>query len=65
MVLLDAFRARAGHDRRWSPTIIASPSNRMKPGVSVHFSDGPGGADRSVMRGRVRDRLRRHQLRCS
>jgi 2-polyprenyl-6-methoxyphenol hydroxylase-like FAD-dependent oxidoreductase len=52
MVLLDAFRARAGHDRLvTNHHCIAVEQDET--GVSVHFSDGPGGADRSVMRGRV------------
>jgi 2-polyprenyl-6-methoxyphenol hydroxylase-like FAD-dependent oxidoreductase len=52
MVLLDAFRARAGHDRLvTNHHCIAVEQDET--GVSVHFSDGPGGADRSVVRGRV------------
>ena len=52
MVLLDAFRARAGRD--------AIVTNRHclgveqdENGVTVTFSDGPGGADRFIVRGSV------------
>ena len=61
MALLDAFRARAGSDRvvtNHHCTGVEQDSS----GVSVHFSDGPGGAqphDRARPR---RDRLRRHQF---
>jgi 5-methylphenazine-1-carboxylate 1-monooxygenase len=52
MVLLDAFRARAGSDRLLTShhcTGVEQDESR----VSVHFSDGPGGGHRSTMRGRV------------
>jgi 2-polyprenyl-6-methoxyphenol hydroxylase-like FAD-dependent oxidoreductase len=52
MVLLDAFVARAGHDRLTaSHHCIAVEQDQS--GVSVSFSDGPGGAKRSTVRGRV------------
>jgi 5-methylphenazine-1-carboxylate 1-monooxygenase len=51
-VLLDAFRARAGHDRLHTSHHCASVE-QDESGVSVHFSDGPGGASRSTIRGRV------------
>jgi 5-methylphenazine-1-carboxylate 1-monooxygenase len=52
MVLLDAFCARAGHDRLLtSHHCIAVEQDET--GVSAHFSDGPGGANRSTVRGRV------------
>src|SRR5437588_7549549 len=52
MVLLDAFRARAGHDR------IATNQHCLgveqdDAGVAVTFSDGPNGAARSTVRRRV------------
>jgi 2-polyprenyl-6-methoxyphenol hydroxylase-like FAD-dependent oxidoreductase len=52
MVLLDAFRARAGHDRL-NTNHHCTGVEQDESGVSVHFSDGPGGATRSVVRGRV------------
>jgi 5-methylphenazine-1-carboxylate 1-monooxygenase len=52
MVLLDAFRARAGHDRLLANHHCIAVE-QDEAGVSVHFSDGPGGANRSVVRGRV------------
>src|SRR6202161_3671949 len=51
-VLLDAFRSRAGHDRLLA-THHCIAVEQDEAGVSVHFSDGPGGANRSVVRGRV------------
>jgi 2-polyprenyl-6-methoxyphenol hydroxylase-like FAD-dependent oxidoreductase len=52
MVLLDAFRARAGRDR-----IITHHHclgvEQDEAGVAVTFSDGPGGPARSTVRGRV------------
>ena len=52
MVLLDAFRARAGTDRLLTNQhCIGVEQNES--GVSVGFSDGPGGANRSFVRGRV------------
>jgi 5-methylphenazine-1-carboxylate 1-monooxygenase len=52
MVLLDAFRARAGHDRL-STNYHCIAVEQDETGVSVHFSDGPGGANRSTIGGRV------------
>jgi 5-methylphenazine-1-carboxylate 1-monooxygenase len=52
MVLLDAFRARAGHDRL-STNHHCVAVEQDESGVSVHFSDGPGGAGRSTVRGRA------------
>jgi 5-methylphenazine-1-carboxylate 1-monooxygenase len=52
LALLDAFRARAGDDRlRTGQHCVGVEQDET--GVSVHFSDGPGGANRSVVRGRV------------
>jgi 5-methylphenazine-1-carboxylate 1-monooxygenase len=51
-VLLDAFRSRAGHDR-FSTNHHCIAVEQDETGVSVHFSDGPGGAHRSIIRGRV------------
>jgi 2-polyprenyl-6-methoxyphenol hydroxylase-like FAD-dependent oxidoreductase len=52
MVLLDAFRARAGGDR-----LIVNHHcvavEQDEAGVSVTFSDGPNGANRSIVRGRA------------
>jgi 2-polyprenyl-6-methoxyphenol hydroxylase-like FAD-dependent oxidoreductase len=52
MILLDAFVARAGADRLSinHHCIAVEPDDS---GVSVHFSDGPGGASRSTNRGRA------------
>src|SRR5256885_1247791 len=52
MVLLDAFRARAGHDRL-STNHHCVAVEQDASGVSVHFSDGPGGSCRSTKRGRA------------
>src|SRR6202045_3534823 len=52
MLLLEAFRARAGHDRL-STNHHCIAVDQDEGGVSVHFSDGPGGQDRSIVRGRV------------
>ena len=52
MVLLDAFRARAGSDRL-NTNHHCTGVEQDESGVRVHFSDGPGGASRSTMRGRV------------
>jgi 2-polyprenyl-6-methoxyphenol hydroxylase-like FAD-dependent oxidoreductase len=50
MALRDAFRARAGADRLvTNHHCIAVEQDET--GVSVHFSDGPGGANRSTVRG--------------
>jgi 5-methylphenazine-1-carboxylate 1-monooxygenase len=52
MALRDAFRARAGSDRLiTNHHCIAVEQDTT--GVSVHFSDGPGGANRSTVRGRA------------
>jgi 5-methylphenazine-1-carboxylate 1-monooxygenase len=52
MVLLDAFRARAGADRlRTSHHCTAVEQDET--GVTVHFSDGPGGANRTTVHGGV------------
>jgi 5-methylphenazine-1-carboxylate 1-monooxygenase len=52
MVLLEAFRARAGQDRlNTNRHCVAVEQDET--GVSVHFSDGPAGTDRSIVRGRV------------
>jgi 5-methylphenazine-1-carboxylate 1-monooxygenase len=52
MVLLEAFRSRAGHDR-----IVTNRHclgvEQDENGVTVTFSDGPGGAGRFTVRGRV------------
>ncbi len=52
MVLLDAFRARAGSDRLNTQHHCAGVEQN-ETGVSVHFSEGPGGANRRTVRGRV------------
>ncbi len=52
LVLLDAFRARAGSDRM-NTSLHCTGVEQDEAGVRVHFSDGPGGADRSTVRGRV------------
>jgi 2-polyprenyl-6-methoxyphenol hydroxylase-like FAD-dependent oxidoreductase len=52
MVLLDAFRARAGRDRLVTNHHCIAV-DQDETGVSVHFSDGPGGAAGSTIRGRV------------
>ena len=52
MVLLEAFRARAGRGRlTTSRHCIAVDQDDS--GVNVHFSDGPGGVNRSTLRGRA------------
>ena len=52
MALLDAFRARAGADR-----VVTSHHctgvEQDSSGVSVHFSDGPAGTNRTTVRGRA------------
>jgi 2-polyprenyl-6-methoxyphenol hydroxylase-like FAD-dependent oxidoreductase len=52
MALLDAFVARAGRDR-----VVTNHHcigiEQDQSGVSIHFSDGPGGTNRSTVRGRV------------
>jgi 5-methylphenazine-1-carboxylate 1-monooxygenase len=52
MVLLDAFRTRAGSDRL-NTNYHCTGVEQDESGVRVHFSDGPGGANRSTVRGRV------------
>jgi 5-methylphenazine-1-carboxylate 1-monooxygenase len=52
MVLLDAFRARAGSDRLITNQHCVAVE-QDESGVSVTFSDGPGGAGRSIVRGRA------------
>jgi 5-methylphenazine-1-carboxylate 1-monooxygenase len=52
MALLDAFVARAGHDRL-STNHHCVGVDQNQSGVTVHCSDGPGGANRSVIRGRI------------
>ncbi len=52
MVLLDAFRARAGSDRL-NTNHHCTGVEQDESGVSVHFSDGPGGASYSTIRGRA------------
>jgi 2-polyprenyl-6-methoxyphenol hydroxylase-like FAD-dependent oxidoreductase len=52
MVLLDAFRARAGADRLVTNHHCLGVE-QDDAGVSVTFSDGPGGANRSLVRGRL------------
>lgn len=52
MALLDAFVARAGHERL-STNHHCIGVEQDESGVIVHFSDGPGGANRSAIRGRV------------
>jgi 5-methylphenazine-1-carboxylate 1-monooxygenase len=52
MVLLDAFVARAGNDRLITNQHCVAVE-QDESGVSVTFSDGPGGTSRSIVRGRV------------
>ncbi len=52
MILLEAFRARAGQDRLCTNRHCVAVE-QDEHGVRVHFSDGPGGKDRSIVRGRV------------
>src|SRR3984893_10182020 len=52
MVLLDAFRARAGSDRLVTNSHCIGVE-QDEAGVIVHFSDRPGGAGRFTARGRV------------
>ncbi len=52
MALLEAFRARAGNDRLVTNHHCIGVEQDAS-GVSVHFSDGPGGANRSTVRGRA------------
>jgi 5-methylphenazine-1-carboxylate 1-monooxygenase len=50
MILLDAFRARAGDDRLLTNRHCVAVE-QDETGVSVTFSDGPGGANRGTVRG--------------
>ncbi len=52
MALLDAFRARAGHDRLVTQQHCVGVEQNDS-GVRVHFTDGPGGESRSTVRGRI------------
>jgi 5-methylphenazine-1-carboxylate 1-monooxygenase len=52
MVLLDAFRARAGQERIVTHHHCLGVE-QDDTGVAVIFSDGPGGSTRSTVRGRV------------
>jgi len=52
MVLLDAFVARAGRDRLTSNCHCLGVEQE-ETGVNVTFSNGPGGTNRSTIRGRV------------
>src|SRR5258708_15485979 len=52
IVLLDGLRARAGSDRL-NINHHCTGVEQDESGVSVYFSDGPGGANRSTVRGRV------------
>ena len=52
MILLEAFRSRAGQDRI-STNRHCLAVEQDESGVRVHFSDGPDGGDRSTVRGRV------------
>src|SRR5665213_2454656 len=51
-VLLEAFRARAGADRLHTNHHCIGV-DQDESGVSVHFSDGPGGVNRSTVHGRA------------
>ena len=52
MILLDAFVARAGHDRL-SPTIIASASSRTRPASACIFPTARAALSATTVRGRV------------
>ena len=52
MALLDAFRTRAGAHRVVTNHHCVGVEQDSS-GVSVHFSDGPGGANRTIVRGRA------------
>ena len=52
MILLNAFVARAGRDRL-STNHHCLAVEQDDSGVTVNFSDGPGGSQRSTVRGRV------------
>src|SRR5215469_17482459 len=51
LVLLEAFRARAGHDRIVTNRHCLGVA-QDDSGVTVTFSDGPDGSDRFAIRGR-------------
>ena len=52
MILLDAFRSRAGADRIVTNSHCVGVA-QDEAGVTVTFSDGPGGKNRFAVRGRV------------
>jgi 5-methylphenazine-1-carboxylate 1-monooxygenase len=52
MILLEAFRARAGHDRLITNRHCVAVE-QDEADVSITFSDGPAGTSRSTVRGRV------------
>ena len=52
MILLDAFRARAGENRLLTNRHCVAVE-QDETGVNVTFSDGPGGTGRTTVRGRV------------
>ena len=52
MALLDAFVTRAGRDRL-NTNHHCIGVEQDGTGISVHFSNGPGGTDRNTIRGRV------------
>ena len=52
MILLDAFRSRAGGDRIVTNSHCVGVA-QDEAGVTVTFSDGPGGKNRFAVRGRV------------
>jgi 5-methylphenazine-1-carboxylate 1-monooxygenase len=52
MILLDAFRKRAGSGRLVTNQHCTAVE-QDEFGVTVHFSDGPGGVNRGAVRGRV------------
>jgi 5-methylphenazine-1-carboxylate 1-monooxygenase len=52
MILLEAFRSRVGQDRLTTNRHCIAVE-QDESGVTAHFSDGPNGGDRSIVRGRV------------
>ena len=52
MVLLEAFKSRVGAERILTGHHCTAVE-QDEGGVSVYFSDGPGGKDRSTVRGRI------------
>jgi 2-polyprenyl-6-methoxyphenol hydroxylase-like FAD-dependent oxidoreductase len=52
MILLEAFRVRVGQDRLCTNRHCVAVE-QDEHGVRVHFSDGPGGKERSIVPGRV------------